>query len=100
MVIIGCHKAISKTNSEKAVVCVPRMVFNLKYSGVMAKKMTFKQVRNLFFEEFPEFKSERKSRKPQNEYSTNCRVYWCDFVEMLRRNGNITESQANRIVLG
>lgn len=66
----------------------------------MAKKMTFKQIRDLFFEEFPEFQRERKYRKSQNEYSTNCRVYWCDFVEMLRRNGDITESQANRIVLG
>jgi hypothetical protein len=66
----------------------------------MAKKMTFKQVRDLFFEEFPEFQQERRCRKSQNEYTTNCRVYWCDFVEMLRRNGDITESQANRIVLG
>lgn len=66
----------------------------------MAKKMTFKQVRDLFFEEFPEFQHERRVRKPQSEYTTNCRVYWCDFVEMLRRNGDITESQANRIVLG
>ena len=64
------------------------------------KKMTFKQVRDLFFEEFPEFQHERRYRKPQNEYSTNCRVYWCDFVEYLRRNGNITTKQAERIVLG
>lgn len=64
------------------------------------KKMTFKQVRDLFFEENPQFAHERRYRKPQNEYSTDCRVYWCDFVEFLRRNGNITAKQAERIVLG
>lgn len=64
------------------------------------KKMTFKQVRDLFFEENPQFAHERRCRKPQNEYSTDCRVYWCDFVEFLRRNGDITTKQAERIVLG
>ena len=64
------------------------------------KKMTFKQVRDLFFNEFPQFRHERRYRKPQDEYSTDCRVYWCDFVEFLRRNGDITTKQAERIVLG
>lgn len=63
-------------------------------------KMTFKQIRDLFFEECPQFKTERRYRKSQNEYSTNCRVYFCDFVEALRRNGDITEKQASNITLG
>lgn len=25
---------------------------------------------------------------------TNIRVYWCDYVDFLRRNGDITERQA------
>jgi hypothetical protein len=63
-------------------------------------KMTFKQIRDLFFEEYPQFKNERRYRKPQNEYSADCRVYFCDFVEVLRRNGAITEKQAFDITLG
>lgn len=31
------------------------------------KKLTFKQIRDMFFEEYPEFKSERKRNKQQND---------------------------------
>jgi hypothetical protein len=63
------------------------------------KRLTFKEVRDLFFEEHPQFKAERKYRKEQNEFSTDCRCYFCDFVEHLRRNEQITETQANKITL-
>lgn len=63
-------------------------------------KMTFKQVRDLFFEEHPQFKVERRCRKSHNAYSTDCRVYFCDFVEFLRRDGQITDKQAFNITLG
>lgn len=62
--------------------------------------MTQKEVRNMFFEEFPQLKQERKVRKSQNEYSTDCRCYFVDFVEYLRRNGQITDKQAGCITLG
>lgn len=63
-------------------------------------KMTFKEVRNLFFAEHPEFTHERRARKSQSEYSTTCRCYFCDFVEFLRRDGQITDKQAGRLTLG
>lgn len=63
------------------------------------KTMTFKQVRNLFFEEHPQFRHERRRGKPQNEFSTDCRVYFCDFVEFLRTTGQISDRQANNITL-
>ena len=66
----------------------------------MKTKLTFKQVRDLFFEEHPQFKVERRYRKSQNAYRTDCRVYFCDFVEFLRRNGDITDKQAFNITLG
>lgn len=62
--------------------------------------MTFKEVRNLFFAEYPQFAHERRARKSQNNYSTDCRCYFCDFVEFLRRDGCITDKQAESITLG
>jgi hypothetical protein len=57
------------------------------------------EVRNSFWESFPEFKSERRSKKRQNDYKTDIRVSFCDHVENLRRNGEITESLAQRVTL-
>lgn len=62
--------------------------------------MTFTQVRDLFFAEHPQFAHERRARKSQNDYTTDCRVYFCDFVEFLRRDGQITDRQADRLTLG
>lgn len=62
-------------------------------------KMTFKQVRNLFFELYPEFQTERKYRKPQNDFSTTCRCCFVDFVDSLCKDGQITRKQANNITL-
>ena len=61
------------------------------------KTLTFVQIRNLFWYEHPQFK--RKGRQKQNSYNTDTRVYFCDFVENLRRHGEITEKQANNITL-
>jgi len=61
------------------------------------KTLTFAQIRNMFWSEHPQFK--RKGRQKQNSYNTDTRVYFCDFVENLRRNGKITEKQANNITL-
>jgi len=66
----------------------------------MKKAMTFKQVRDLFFENFPEFQSERRVRKHQNEYSCDCRCAFCDFVDSLNKDGQITDKQADKITLG
>lgn len=63
------------------------------------KKMTFKQIRDLFFEMYPEFKEERRYRKHQKDFSTNCRVCFVDFVDSLCKDGQITERQAFNITL-
>ena len=63
------------------------------------KKMSFKEIRNSFWDLHPEFKDEYRYRKKQNDYSTDVRVSFCDYIENLRRDGIITESQANRITL-
>lgn len=63
------------------------------------KTMTFKQVRNLFFEEFPQFRHERRRGKQQNEFSTDCRCYFVDFVDYLHRDGQLTDRQRENITL-
>lgn len=37
--------------------------------------------------------------KRQNDYPTDVRVAWCDFVESTRRNGDITENLTQRTTL-
>ena len=64
------------------------------------KGLNFKQVRDLFFEEFPEYRSERRARKSQNDYSCNCRCAFVDFVDYLRKNGEISDRTADNITLG
>ena len=64
------------------------------------KGLNYKQVRNLFFEEFPEYRSERRARKSQNDYSCDCRCAFVDFVDYLLKSGEISERTANNITLG
>lgn len=61
--------------------------------------MTFKQVRDLFWDEVAPHPEERRSNKDQNDYCTDNRVTFCDFVDSLLSDGLITESQADRITL-
>tara|TARA_R110000824_G_scaffold32222_4_gene104213 strand:- start:3646 stop:3834 length:189 start_codon:yes stop_codon:yes gene_type:complete len=55
--------------------------------------MKAKEIREYFWELHPEFKHERRSRKRQNDYRTDIRVAWCDYLDMLSRNGQITEKR-------
>lgn len=61
-------------------------------------KLTFNQIREMFFELYPQFKSERK-KKRGNNYSATCGSYFVDFIDVLNREGKITEKQRSRITL-
>jgi hypothetical protein len=60
---------------------------------------TQKQVRAAFWESFPEFRGEYRKAKRQNDYRTDIRVSFCDFVESLRRDGLISEKLAYSVTL-
>lgn len=64
------------------------------------RKYTFKQIRDMFFEWHPQYKNERRYRKPQKEYSTNCRCAFGDFVDSIHKDGMITDWQRFWITLG
>lgn len=60
---------------------------------------TQKEIRNAFWGSFPEFAKERRSRKKQNDYYTDIRCAFVDFVDQLRRNNQISEKLRNRVTL-
>ena len=57
------------------------------------------QVRQLFWDSFPEFKPEYRVKKRQNEYPTDVRCAFVFFVNMLHKDGGISEKLVNRVTL-
>lgn len=55
------------------------------------------QIRAAFWDAFPQFT--RKGRQTQNQYPTDIRVAFVDFVDSLNKNGQISESLAQRVTL-
>lgn len=58
---------------------------------------TQKELRKAFWEKHPDLK--RQGNKTQNEYPTDTRVAWCDYVESMRRDGQINNQLAERATL-
>jgi hypothetical protein len=56
-------------------------------------------IRDGFWNAHPQFESERRSRKRQNDYRTDIRVSFVDYVDSLRRDGEISEALASRVTL-
>ena len=60
---------------------------------------TQKQVRESFWNAFPQFKSEYKKSYTQNQYRTDIRCSFVDYVDMLAKDGVISEKLAQRVTL-
>lgn len=58
---------------------------------------TQRDLRRAFWETKPEGK--RGAKNSVGEYSTDTRVEWCDYVDMLCRNGTISPELAQRATL-
>lgn len=56
-----------------------------------------RDLRVAFWETKPEGK--RGAKNQRGEYPTDTRVEWCDFVDMLCRDGTISEALAQRATL-
>ena len=63
--------------------------------------MTQKELREIFWSEIatPEMRAEYRTRKTQNDYSTDIRCAWVDFVDYAYECGMITEKQASKATL-
>ncbi len=57
------------------------------------------EIRQSFWDSFPEFQSERRSRKTHNDYRADIRMSFVDYVDALERNGVISEALASRVTL-
>ena len=57
---------------------------------------TQKQLREAFWELYPE--SKRGSKK-QNNYNATIRTMWVDFVDAMQKSGLITETLASKATL-
>jgi len=60
---------------------------------------TVKQVRAAFWDAHPQFKSEYRVNKKQNDYICDIRMAFIDYVQNLSRDGMITEKMEYRVTL-
>jgi hypothetical protein len=60
---------------------------------------TITEVRNAFWDVHREFKSEFRKTYRQDQYKTDIRCAFVDYVDSLRKNGGISEKLARRVTL-
>ena len=60
---------------------------------------TQKELREAFWQGSPHFRARYHSKKRQNEFNTTIRSEWVEFVDMMVRDGQISESLAQRATL-
>jgi hypothetical protein len=58
---------------------------------------TLKEVRTAFWNAHPQHT--RKGAMKQNNYSTDIRVNFCDYLDQLRKSGEISNKLANNATL-
>ena len=60
---------------------------------------TITEVRNAFWDVHTEFKSDFRKTYRQNQYKTDIRCAFVDYVDSLQKNGDISEKLARRVTL-
>ena len=60
---------------------------------------TITQVRTAFWQTFENFKPFYRKTWRQNQYATDIRCAFVDYVDSLRKDGQITEKLAQRVTL-
>jgi len=60
---------------------------------------TITEVRKAFWEAHPEFEEDYRVKKRQNDYKTDIRVSFVDYVDHLNKAGEISEKLARRVTL-
>ena len=76
----------------------------LNYIFIYASKIknmyyTITQVRNAFWESNPQFKEYRRTRKRQNDYNTDIRCAFCDWLDSIHKDGLISDRLADKATL-
>jgi len=60
---------------------------------------TITEIRNAFWEDHPQYAADRRSRKRQNDYKTDIRCAFCDYLDYLQSNKTISEALRGRATL-
>jgi hypothetical protein len=60
---------------------------------------TLSALRAQFWQDHPEYAHQWKPRKRQNDYPTDTRCAWVDYVDAMARCGEISEALASRATL-
>jgi hypothetical protein len=60
---------------------------------------TEKQIRNAFWQGNKHLQKYWRESKTQNEYNATIRSEWVDFVDMLQKDGHISEKLADEVTL-
>ena len=60
---------------------------------------TISDVRNAFWRDHSEFKNDFRKNKRQNDYKTDIRTAFVDYVDMLHRDKQISDKLANTVTL-
>ncbi len=60
---------------------------------------TITEVRNSFWDNHPQFRSEYRKTWRQNQYNATIRSCFVDYVDHLQKDGVISESLAYRVTL-
>ena len=68
--------------------------FNTKY-----EMTTQKEIRNSFWNAHPQYKSEYRTKKKQNEYKCDIRQEFCFYIDMLIREKKISEKLGYKVTL-
>lgn len=61
---------------------------------------TQNEVRKAFWDQHPQYKSEYRRTKKQNDYNADIRTAFVDWVDFQQKDGNISEKLAYRVTLG
>jgi len=61
------------------------------------KKLTQRQLISDFWQAHPDFI--KHGRRKQNAYPADVRMAFCDYVDFMHRNGNITDDVAHSVIL-
>ena len=67
----------------------------------MRRKMNQRELRSAFWEDCAElgYAMQRIRGYRQNDYPPDVRMRWCDYVDMMHRDGNISDKVAHNATL-
>lgn len=56
---------------------------------------TITEIRAAFWQAHPQFKSDYRAKKRQNDYSVDIRCTFCDWLDTIHKDGLISDRLAN-----